>query len=246
MIKWRWATVWRLRHPPAIAVSNPCSTPPLPRFDSFMTLPVLLLPRPPQGIWLKSCKLSFDTLPSPQLLAPLWRLCQAPQSPRSKRPQWKPRGYIARDKDDFTPEEIMTQVPALWEVIRSRLQLPENSPCPRVDNGSAWHSVVVHDVARATIRPSEEPLQCTSDLQAWLQRGGFKGRLKSATRLSRNEGVMSRKTMPIRLSLASKADAEFLVKNGALIYGSRCRVSHYDAKQRPRQRSQRGSSLASE
>lgn len=136
--------------------------------------------------------------------------------------------------DEYTADEAMKHAPAIWGLIRPHLRLPKHSPTPRIDHGGSWHSVVIHDVP-VLPRPGEfgyEPDHTTAF--QWLYRGGFRGQVEHLSILCSDEALLSRKTVPFRASLASRADAEFLVKNGALIFGSRCRVSHYIAKPRVR------------
>ncbi|KAF8146917.1 hypothetical protein K438DRAFT_1868260 [Mycena galopus ATCC 62051] len=132
--------------------------------------------------------------------------------------------------DKYTAEGAMKHAPAIWGLIKPHLRLPKHCPTPRIDHGGSWHSVVIHAVPTLP-QPSKfgyERDHVTA--YQWLSRGGFRGQVKHLSMCSDEE--LSRKTVPVRVSLASRAEAEFLVKNGALIFGSRCRVSHYVAKPR--------------
>ncbi|KAJ7841783.1 hypothetical protein B0H14DRAFT_2586670 [Mycena olivaceomarginata] len=126
----------------------------------------------------------------------------------------------------------MKHAPAIWGLIRPHLRLPKHCPIPRIDHGGLWHYVVIHGIPTLPQRGEfgYEPDHVTA--YQWLSRGGFRGRVEHLSILCSDEVLGSRKTVPVRVSLASRAEAEFLVKNGALIFGSRCRVSHYVAKPR--------------
>ncbi|KAJ6458788.1 hypothetical protein C8R45DRAFT_942625 [Mycena sanguinolenta] len=117
-------------------------------------------------------------------------------------------------------------VAAIWQAIRPLIRFPADCPCPRVDGGSSWHSVVVHDVptVKDTHRGSE------TSLTQWLYNGGFLGHVEDSSILCTDEALVERELVPVRLALSSRGNAEFLVENGALLFGSRCRVSHYVAR----------------
>ncbi|KAJ7892908.1 hypothetical protein B0H14DRAFT_3681401 [Mycena olivaceomarginata] len=134
----------------------------------------------------------------------------------------------------YTADGAMEHAPAIWGIIRPHLRLPKHCPIPRIDRGGPWHSVLVHDVPVLPLpgEPGYDPDPV--NLHQWLHKGGFCGQIEHVSILCSDEALLSRKTVPFRLSLASRADAEFLVKNGALLFGSRCRVSHYVAKPRTR------------
>ncbi|KAJ7917612.1 hypothetical protein B0H13DRAFT_2441141 [Mycena leptocephala] len=121
----------------------------------------------------------------------------------------------------FKPEDAMARAPVIWGILGPLLGFPAGHPCPRVDTGDPWHSVVVYNV----------PLPSPSDKNPvkWLRKGGFTGSIRSGTELGQDT---QRKTAAFRLALSSRADAETAVKDGVLLFGSRCRVSHYVARPR--------------
>ncbi|KAJ7122402.1 hypothetical protein C8R44DRAFT_736092 [Mycena epipterygia] len=121
-------------------------------------------------------------------------------------------------------------VPAIWLAIRPLIGFRKHPECPHVDGGSSWHSVAVHDV------PLVRDTQPRTSPSQWLSDGGFQGSLESLSILGSDETLKYSEVAPVRLAL-SRADAEFLVENGALLFGSRCRVSHYVARSHVRQRS---------
>ncbi|KAJ7501790.1 hypothetical protein B0H11DRAFT_1991137 [Mycena galericulata] len=146
--------------------------------------------------------------------------------------RWTQNGNLAIQfppNDKCMPKQGTDPVPIIWKAIRPLLGFPKRRACPRIDNGSPWHSVVVHDVPIVKNDPSSPHM--------WLETGGFTGRVESISVLCSDDILETKKTAPIRLSLSSRADAEFLVTHGALLFGSRCRVSHYVAKPRGRQQS---------
>ncbi|KAJ7743209.1 hypothetical protein B0H16DRAFT_1727934 [Mycena metata] len=134
----------------------------------------------------------------------------------------KYRDYQVDEKHDQNPglPDGYTQrnrLMATWLAVCPALGLPKSpDSIPRVDHGIAWHSVVVHDVPA----PQNDD---ESDPHTWLRDGGFLGKIKGFARMCSDR---SQANIPFRISLAFKADADFLVKNGALMFGSRCRVSH--------------------
>ncbi|KAJ7790817.1 hypothetical protein B0H14DRAFT_2937897 [Mycena olivaceomarginata] len=120
----------------------------------------------------------------------------------------------------YTADGAMEHAPAIWGIIRPHLRLPKHCPYPS-------------DRPRGIMALCSGP-RCPCLATPWRARGGFCGQVEHISILCSDEALLSRKTVPFRLSLASRADAELLVKNGALLFGSRCRVSHYVAKPRTR------------
>ncbi|KAJ7466389.1 hypothetical protein FB451DRAFT_1260789 [Mycena latifolia] len=127
-----------------------------------------------------------------------------------------------------TPEHALHQALPIWRDIRPLLGFKKHHSCPRVDTGSSWHSVIVHDV------PVLGEGQETHPPIEWLRAGGFEGRLESVHILCSDEDLQTKTIVPVRLALSSRAEAEFLVEHGALLFGSRGRVSHYVTKPRVR------------
>ncbi|KAJ6567157.1 hypothetical protein B0H19DRAFT_1067387 [Mycena capillaripes] len=147
--------------------------------------------------------------------------------------RWSQNGNLAVNfapNKTHTQKDALTRVPAIWGAIRPLLNLPRRHPCPRVDSSERWHSVIVHDVP---VPPVGDSLSSGD----WLPRGGFVGTIEGTAVLCSDDALLSRKTVSYRLSLSSSAEAEFLVKHGALLFGSRCSVSHYVPRPRPRQSS---------
>ncbi|KAJ6528063.1 hypothetical protein B0H19DRAFT_1195008, partial [Mycena capillaripes] len=147
--------------------------------------------------------------------------------------RWTRNGNLAINfmhDDKYTAAKAMECAPAIWVAIQPLLRFPKRHPCPRVDHGGSWHPVVIHDVP---VLPQEgEPgyNDFVGRYDEWLLKGGFTGNVEAASVMGGNDIPLTKKRVPFRVALASRADAEYLVQNGALIFGSRCRVSHYVAK----------------
>ncbi|KAJ7874663.1 hypothetical protein B0H14DRAFT_3437478 [Mycena olivaceomarginata] len=127
----------------------------------------------------------------------------------------------------ITTGEAWDRLPAMWGAIRQTLKYPKSTPCPRADTGGPWPSVIVHNVPVPTAASSTE-----SAAEDWLRQGGYEGTVQRIIPLCSKETLSTKCTVPYRVSLISMAEAEFLVEHGALLFGSRCRVSHYTAKPR--------------
>ncbi|KAJ7886589.1 hypothetical protein B0H14DRAFT_2563267 [Mycena olivaceomarginata] len=141
--------------------------------------------------------------------------------------QWPKNGNLTVNfkPDSSTIASRMTQIPAIWAAIRPLLGFAKNHECPRVDAGGAWHSVIIHDVP---LIKDELPRGTPSlNIGEWLKMGGLQGSVEAVSILCKEEDQEKRETVPCRISLQSKTDADFLVENGALLFGSRCRVSHF-------------------
>ncbi|KAF7341032.1 hypothetical protein MSAN_02089000 [Mycena sanguinolenta] len=124
---------------------------------------------------------------------------------------------------------------ALWKRIEPLLHLPKDCPVPRIDCGKPWHSVVIHD---APMLLPDEPRY--EPAYMWLRRGGFRGNVMHVSYMGKQAPLCTGETGTVRISLETRAEAEFLVRNGALVFGSRCWVSHFVAK--PRDSSPRSTS----
>ncbi|KAJ7698454.1 hypothetical protein B0H16DRAFT_1484434 [Mycena metata] len=100
------------------------------------------------------------------------------------------------------------------------LRLSKQHPPPRVDHGDRWHSVVVHNVPVPLMRTKPDFDDGIGGVAEWLHRGGFNGTMEGIKVLvNESDGSPPKKQVPLRISVASKGDADFLVKNGALIFG---------------------------
>ncbi|KAJ7758586.1 hypothetical protein B0H14DRAFT_2634671 [Mycena olivaceomarginata] len=127
----------------------------------------------------------------------------------------------------ITTGEAWDRLLAMWGAIRQTLKYPKSTPRPRADTGGPWPSVIVHNVPVPTAASSTE-----SAAEDWLRQGGYEGTVQRIIPLCSKETLSTKCTVPYRVSLISMAEAEFLVEHGALLFGSRCRVSHYTAKPR--------------
>ncbi|KAJ6548351.1 hypothetical protein B0H19DRAFT_1265185 [Mycena capillaripes] len=113
--------------------------------------------------------------------------------------------------DKYTAAKAMECAPAIWVAIQPLLRFPKRHPCPRVDHGGSWHPVVIHDVP---VLPQEgEPgyNDFVGRYDEWLLKGGFTGNVEAASVMGGNDIPLTKKRVPFRVALASRADAEYLV-----------------------------------
>ncbi|KAJ7340009.1 hypothetical protein DFH08DRAFT_875920 [Mycena albidolilacea] len=153
--------------------------------------------------------------------------------------RWTPRGNLTfafLHDEKFTAEEARKQAPAIWNLIRPLLKQRKPSHCPRVDGGNSWHNVVIHGVPVHVMPPNASngfatPQEsATVDIHDWLKKSGIDDCIQAMSFMCSDTDLAARETAPLRVSLLSKKDADSLVRNGALVLGSRCRVSPYVAK----------------
>lgn len=135
---------------------------------------------------------------------------------------------VGKGGDPAPAKDCLARVPAIWGAIRVLLGFSKQHACPRVDTGEPWHSVVIHNVP---VLARDEPSLIPAD---WLEMGGFRGKVENFSFMCSFDELFKKKFASVRVSLSSHADAELLVEKGALLFGSRCAVSHYVAKPRER------------
>ncbi|KAJ7336208.1 hypothetical protein DFH08DRAFT_965103 [Mycena albidolilacea] len=144
--------------------------------------------------------------------------------------RWTSKGNLTlafHHGQNFTAEEAMNKVPAIWDFVRPLLKLPKHCACPRVDRGEPWHNVVIHGVPTAGDAHRKDSIGSPEE---WLQENRIHGTVVGVSVMGGDVGHLTRGATPLRVSLSSKNDADLLVRNGALIYGAWCRVSRYIAK----------------
>ncbi|KAF8180328.1 hypothetical protein K438DRAFT_1976856 [Mycena galopus ATCC 62051] len=146
--------------------------------------------------------------------------------------RWTTKGNLTfaflRD-EKFTAEKAMRQAPTLWNFIRLALKLPKHYS-PRVDGGDSWHNIVIHSVPKPDITQddcSTVQERALSGVDSWLRESGVVGEIEEKSFMCTDADLLARGTAPLRVSLASRSDADLLVQNGALVLGSRCCVSRY-------------------
>ncbi|KAJ7312289.1 hypothetical protein DFH08DRAFT_822326 [Mycena albidolilacea] len=156
--------------------------------------------------------------------------------------RWTTKGNLTftfRHDEKFTPAGAMALAPAIWALIRPQFKLPKNHPGhryePHADHGSHWHTVVIHAVPICPITnpnptigdgPDAIREETVSAARGWLRDID----IKDASLMCSDTDLPTRQSAPLRLSLAHREDADSLIQNGALVLGSRCRVSQYVAK----------------
>ncbi|KAF8198166.1 hypothetical protein K438DRAFT_701379 [Mycena galopus ATCC 62051] len=150
--------------------------------------------------------------------------------------RWTAKGNLTfaflRD-GKFTAEKAMKQAPMLWNFIRLTLRMPKHYS-PRVDAGDSWHNVVIHAVPQSG--PISDSSDCTvhewalQGVDSWLRTSGVVGEIKEMSFMCKDTDLLTRNTAPLRVSLSSPSDADLLIRNGALVLGTRCRVSRYIPK----------------
>ncbi|KAJ7867916.1 hypothetical protein B0H14DRAFT_3441556 [Mycena olivaceomarginata] len=104
-----------------------------------------------------------------------------------------------------------------------------------MDHGGHWHTVVVHAVP---IVPVSIPIPASGDRPDIIRKATvYAARnwlhlvdIQEASLMCSKTDLPTRQSAPLRLSLTRREDADSLVQNGALVLGSRCRVSRYVAK----------------
>ncbi|KAK6996224.1 hypothetical protein R3P38DRAFT_2566082, partial [Favolaschia claudopus] len=57
--------------------------------------------------------------------------------------------------------------------------------------------------------------------------GGYHGEICDFRYMCSDEQLNTRDTAPVRISVTTKAEADFLLTQGALLFGTRCRVTLY-------------------
>jgi hypothetical protein len=147
--------------------------------------------------------------------------------------QWTHSGnlslnLVGKDGATVPAKDCLARVPAIWGAIRVLLGFSNQHACPRVDTGEPWHAVVIHNVP---VLPCDEPSFIPAD---WLELGGFRGKVENFSFMCGLDELFKKNYATVRVSLSSYADAELLVEKGALLFGSRCAVSHYVSKPRGR------------
>ncbi|KAJ7892917.1 hypothetical protein B0H14DRAFT_3427838 [Mycena olivaceomarginata] len=145
---------------------------------------------------------------------------------------WTPKGNLTfafHHNQTFTAEKAMSKVPAIWNLVRPLLKLPERCPCPWVDQGDPWHNVVIHGVP---ILPSSSagPVDNVGPAEMWLRESRVRSVIKEVSVLCNDADLAIQETTPLRISLSSKDDTDLLLRTGALVFGSWCRISQYTAK----------------
>jgi hypothetical protein len=152
--------------------------------------------------------------------------------------RWTTKGNLTftfLHDERFTPAKAMELAPAIWAFIRPQFKLPKSRPGPRMDHGGHWHTVVIHAVPIVPVSdPSPAPgdgpdairERTVSAAQGWLRSVD----IQEASLMCSDTDLPTRQSAPLRLSLTRREDADSLVQNGALVLGSRCRVSRYVAK----------------
>ncbi|KAK7012828.1 hypothetical protein R3P38DRAFT_3015285 [Favolaschia claudopus] len=134
------------------------------------------------------------------------------------------------DLDTCTPEVLASHFETIWAAICPLLGLSDDRLPPMFDTDEKWHSVVFHGVPFPRTDLNE---YITHDrVNSWVTSASSQGRLREFSILSRPTDMKSHKTLALRLSLSSQADAERLVQHGGYMFGAACRVSHYRPKLR--------------
>ncbi|KAK6997354.1 hypothetical protein R3P38DRAFT_3220395 [Favolaschia claudopus] len=132
------------------------------------------------------------------------------------------------------PQQLATEAATtIWNTIQPLLRFPEPYDIPQINvGGGAWHSVIVHNTP---LMPAIGEPGYSSDLpglMTWLRASGVEATPMYYTFLRNKDGPQRPMTAPMRISFASQDDADHLVKHGAVINGSQCRVSHSKTKSR--------------
>ncbi|KAJ7687453.1 hypothetical protein B0H17DRAFT_1070275 [Mycena rosella] len=143
--------------------------------------------------------------------------------------QWTQNGNLVLHPalDFCTAKFIAEQCDLIWAVIRPLMGLKEKHPCPIFDTDEKWHTVVFHGVPMPAARRTEA--FTPSIVRAWA---APRGEVMGHSVLCRPEDFQTRRSVALRVSLSSEADAQKLIENGGYMLGARCRVSRYVEKPR--------------
>ncbi|KAJ7822611.1 hypothetical protein B0H13DRAFT_2376586 [Mycena leptocephala] len=112
-----------------------------------------------------------------------------------------------------TAKYLVNQGDTIWTALRPALGLSEQCKCPAFETDERWHSVVFHGVPI----PPTDPLSYLTHrelVDGWVTSPSSKGELRDCAILCRPEELKKKKSLALRLSFSSAADAERLVKNG--------------------------------
>ncbi|KAK6984607.1 hypothetical protein R3P38DRAFT_3409993 [Favolaschia claudopus] len=129
------------------------------------------------------------------------------------------------DPDTCTPKLLASHSEIIWSAICPLLGLSDDRPPPVFDTDEKWHSVVFHGVPHPCVDLNEYITH--ERVNSWVTSASSQGKLREFSILSRPTDTKARKTLTLRLSFSSQADAERLVQHGGYMFGAACRVSHY-------------------
>ncbi|KAK7012757.1 hypothetical protein R3P38DRAFT_2722914 [Favolaschia claudopus] len=139
--------------------------------------------------------------------------------------RWTRNGNLSVNFDhnaSWTSEKALAAAPTIWKAVEPLLSFPKPCPVPSVDLGGVWHSVLVHNIPDLPPKGDSNTLS----LGAWLRMGGLQGTFAEARPMCTVDEAGNTKTLSMRISFRSKAQADHIVQHGALVFGSRCRASH--------------------
>ncbi|KAF7350061.1 hypothetical protein MVEN_01307800 [Mycena venus] len=151
--------------------------------------------------------------------------------------QWTKSGNLALHPatDVCTAKFLASHSYTIWSTIRPLLGLPDDRESPAFDTDERWHSVVFHGVPMPAPK-TDAPKVFTRELvDEWVTSPSSQGSLREYSVMCRPDDLEHRKSLTLRLSFSSEADAERLIRTGGYMFGVPCRVSRYVP--RPRSRS---------
>ncbi|KAJ6574547.1 hypothetical protein B0H19DRAFT_1124765 [Mycena capillaripes] len=146
--------------------------------------------------------------------------------------RWTQRGNLVLHPSTMCTASYLQQRKAdIWGAICPLLDLPKPYKVPPFEQDAAWHSVVIHGVPKS---PDGKLDSYTLDgMNAWLNiAGAFVGGVTAYSILCCPENLEKRCSLAIRVTLSAETDAQWLIKNGACFYGTKCRVTQYLGKLR--------------
>jgi hypothetical protein len=140
--------------------------------------------------------------------------------------EWTRSGNIAlHPGTECTSKLLASHCEAIWAVVCPALGLAaERYKCPQFDIDERWYSVVFHGVP---VPLHFGDLYRRDFIDEWVTTSLSQGTFRDYSVLCRIEDIEQKRTVPLRLSFSSEADAERLIKNGGYIYGTPCRVTRY-------------------
>ncbi|KAF8144899.1 hypothetical protein K438DRAFT_1873013, partial [Mycena galopus ATCC 62051] len=132
--------------------------------------------------------------------------------------------------EQFSIEEAKKRAWTIWDHVCPLLNFPKNcdpNMAITLDTGEPWHNIVIHSVPLPGAVVDGPPLP---NIFSWLRHCGVAREIKTVSFMCSDDDLGKCDRAPLRASLSSQGDADMLVRSGALILGSQCRVSRYVPK----------------